>query len=164
MDIISHGLWGGLAFGRKNKIQYLWGVFFGVMPDLFSFGIFTIASFLGLVQRPEWGNGVPHPDTIPGFVHILYDLTHSLIMFSLVFILVWLIRRKPFVPLLAWVLHIAIDIPTHSIQFFPTPFLEPISDYVFDGISWGTPIVFFSNLGLLFIGYAIWFIAKRFKK
>jgi hypothetical protein len=36
MDVISHGLWGGVAFGRKNKKYFWWSFGFGIMPDLLS--------------------------------------------------------------------------------------------------------------------------------
>ena len=85
-------------------------------------------------------------------------------MFALVFGLIWLVRKKPFVPMLAWLLHIAIDIPTHSVQFFPTPFLEPISSYVVNGIMWGQPIIFFPNLILLGFGYLFWWYRKKLVK
>ncbi|MEK7555655.1 MAG: hypothetical protein AAB516_02470 [Patescibacteria group bacterium] len=123
MDIISHGLWGGVAFGRKRKSLYWWAFGLGVMPDLLSFGIYTIADVLGLVSGPDWGQKLPNPTAFPQFVHTLYHLTHSFIIFIFVFSLLWFLRRKLFLPLLAWGLHILIDIPTHSAAFFPDSFL-----------------------------------------
>ncbi|MFZ2190309.1 MAG: hypothetical protein WA057_01660 [Candidatus Magasanikiibacteriota bacterium] len=164
MDIISHGLWGGVAFGRKNK-KLFWTAFgFGIAPDLLSFGIFTGARILGLASDPDWGKGLPDPSTIPQYVHILYNFTHSLIIFALVFGLIWLIRRKPFLPLLAWSLHILIDIPTHSTAFFPTPFLWPVSNFVVNGISWGQPIIFYPDVILLAVCYLVWWWSKKRKK
>ncbi|KKR07506.1 MAG: hypothetical protein UT32_C0010G0023 [Parcubacteria group bacterium GW2011_GWC2_39_14] len=163
MDIISHGLWGGLAFGRKNKLNYFASFLFGIMPDMFSFGILSIAAVLGLVKGPNWGQGIPSPDAIPAFVHTLYNLTHSLITFILLFGIVWVIRRKPYLPMLAWGLHILVDIPTHSFDFFPTPFLEPLSSFMLNGISWGHPIIFYPNVILLIAGYVVWWTGKRKK-
>ena len=155
MDIVSHGLWGGIAFGRKSKKTFLQSFFFGISPDLFSFGVFFVLNILGVHPRPDFSNGLPSPSVIPEYIHSLYDFTHSLIVFGVVFGLVWLFRKKPFLPLAAWGLHILIDIPTHSFDFFPTPFLWPISDFGVDGISWGTPIIWYSNFGLLILLYAI---------
>jgi len=161
MDIVSHGLWGGIAFGRRNKKAFAQSFFFGISPDLFSFGILTIASFLGIgPPRPDFSDGLPSPSAIPEYVHSLYDFTHSLIVFGIVFGLVWLFRKKPFLPLAAWGLHILVDIPTHSFDFFPTPFLWPVSEFRVDGISWGTPIIWYTNLALLAILYAIVIIRK----
>lgn len=50
MDIISHGLWGGIAFGRKNKKDFWQSFAFGVMPDLLAFGVLTVATTLGVIQ------------------------------------------------------------------------------------------------------------------
>jgi membrane-bound metal-dependent hydrolase YbcI (DUF457 family) len=165
MDIISHGLWGGIIFGRENKKDFFWAFVIGVAPDLFSFGIFTAMRTLGLASGPDWGNGVPNASLIPVYVHSLYNFTHSLIVFALVFALVTIIRRKPFIPMLAWFLHILMDIPTHSTRFFPTPFLWPISTYKINGIPWSHPVIFFSDIVILFILY-IWFfvINKKIKK
>ena len=161
MDIISHGLWGGLASGRKNKKLYWWSFGFGIFPDLFSFGIYTVLTVLGLMSGPDWGNNLPDANAIPSFVHLLYNITHSLLIFALVFSLIWFLRRKAFLPMLAWALHILIDIPTHSATFFPTPFLWPVSDFMVNGISWGQPIIFYPDVVLLVIGYFIWWLTQR---
>lgn len=162
MDIVSHGLWGGLAFGRKNRNSYLWAFGIGVMPDLLSFGIYTAGDVLGLVSGPEWGNGLPDPKIIPDFVYTLYNITHSLIIFAVVFGLLWFLKKKIFLPLFAWGLHILLDIPTHSSAFFPTPFLWPLSDFKISGVGWGQPIIFFPNLILLALGYIAWLVQKKF--
>jgi len=163
MDIISHGLWGSVVFGRKNKRNFWWAFLIGMSPDLFSFGIFWITNILGITTSPDWRHGHPISESIPQFVHTLYNFTHSFVIFLAVFLIIWLFRKKPFWLLGAWGLHILIDIPSHSLQFFPTPFLWPFSDYVFPGISWGTPIIFIPNLILLGIFYA-WFLWKKYSK
>jgi hypothetical protein len=123
MDIVSHGLYGGVAFGRKNRKDFWLSFFFGIAPDLFSFGIFTIGTWIGIFDRPDWSRGQhPDPAMIPQFVSTFYDYTHSLVIFALVFGLVWLIRRRPWWIMAGWGLHILVDIPTHSSAFFPTRF------------------------------------------
>jgi len=70
-------------------------------------------------------------------------------------------KRVPF-ELLGWLLHILIDIPTHSYSFYPTPFLWPISQFKFDGISWAIPwfmIANYSALALVFL--SLFLINKR---
>ncbi len=42
MDILSHGLWGGLVFGRKS--EFLARLRDWLAPDLFSFGILWSAA------------------------------------------------------------------------------------------------------------------------
>lgn len=164
MDIVSHGLWGGVAFGRKNKNNYWLAFLFGVFPDVFSFGILFMANILGIGSGPHYSNGRPDFALIPGYVSQLYDITHSLVIFAFVFGVVWFFRKKPFWPLAAWGLHILVDIPSHSLAFFATPFLWPFSGYRFDGINWGNPIIFIPNVFLLMISYLTWlfyFIKRR---
>ena len=164
MDVISHGLWGAIAFGRKNRKIYWLTFAVGLMPDFLSFGILFAGRILGLASGPDWSAGPPDSSAIPNFVGSLYNLTHSLVLFAIVFLTIWLIKKKPYLPLLAWGLHVLIDIPTHSAQFFPTPFLWPLSNYKFDGISWGTPYIFLPNLALLIFFYSWWLIKKRKEK
>ena len=38
MDIISHGLWGGITVGRRSGRSFWTAFCFGVAPDLFAFG------------------------------------------------------------------------------------------------------------------------------
>lgn len=162
MDIISHGLWGSLAVGRQSKSKFWLAFSFGVLPDLFSFGIFTVLTLLGIVNSPDWTTGPPPIESIPAYINTLYNITHSFIIFLIIFILVSLIIKKPLWVMLAWPLHIFLDIFTHSSDFFPTPFLWPISNYSFNGIAWSHPFIFFTNWGLLAIT-AIYFIIKKNK-
>lgn len=164
MDIASHALWGGVAFGRKKKAHYWWAFFIGFAPDIFSFGIFWLMNILGISDGPSYSGGRPDFANIPEYVYQLYNATHSFIVFALIFGIIFLIRKKPFWPLAAWGVHIIIDIPSHSLDFFATPFLWPISNYRFDGISWGNPIIFFPNLVLLAMAYSIWFYYHKTQK
>lgn len=161
MDILSHGLWGGLLLGRTNKKDFWTAFAFGVAPDLFSFGIFTAMTVLGLVSGPDWSGGPPDPSAVPEYVHHLYNITHSLVTFVLAFGAVWVIRKKPYWPMLAWPLHILFDLPTHTAAFFPTPFLWPLLSYRFDGVTWATPWIFFPNWIALGIGYLWWFVHRK---
>ena len=92
---------------------------------------------------------------MPQYVHGLYNITHSLVVFFLVFILVSWLSKRFFWSMTAWAMHILIDIPTHSYNFFPTPFLWPISSYKVDGISWGTPWFMVVNYSAIVITYVI---------
>jgi hypothetical protein len=162
MDVISHGLWGGAALGRKNKKTF-WLVFgISMMPDILSFGIFWVANILGLSKSPHWDGGHHMVSSmIPNYVHMLYNFTHSLVIFGAAFLIVYLIRKKPLWPMAAWGIHILIDIPTHSEQFFPTPFLWPVSNFHIYGISWVSPIIFIPDIILLVLVYSFLFFKKR---
>src|SRR3989344_3824981 len=107
MDILSHGLYGGVAFGRKNKKSFWTAFTFGVLPDLLAFGPFFVSIFLGFRNWPGFNDTEPpNPELIPSYVSNIYNVTHSLVIFLAVFLIVWIILRRPFWEMSAWVLHI----------------------------------------------------------
>lgn len=164
MDTLSHGLWGGIAFGRKRRLDFWIAFLFGVLPDILSFGVFISGSWLGIFDHPDFSSGKhPDPSEIPAFVHISYDITHSLVIFLLVLAAVLLIRKKIYWPMFAWPLHILYDIPTHSSEFFPTPFLWPVSDFHVNGIAWSNPVIFIPNVVLLTISL-LWLFFRKIEK
>lgn len=164
MDIVSHGFWGAIAFGRRTRSSF-WSAFvFGIAPDLFSFGILTMAATLGLAEQPDFSHGTPSESSIPQYVHHLYNVTHSLVVFLVVFLLVWALVKRPVWELSAWGLHVLMDIPMHSFAFFPTPFLWPLSDWKIDGWQWMTPSIFIPNAILLLLLYAWVFMQKKRRK
>ena len=165
MDILSHALYGGVAFGRKSKRNYLIAFLFGLGPDLLSFGLFFMSNLFGSISGPNNGFGPPDLASIPDTVYLLYDITHSLIVYLVFFALLWWLGKRDFAKLtLAWPLHILVDIPTHSSAFFPTPFLWPVSDFSINGLSWGQPMIFIPNVIILFCLYLYWYIKKRNQK
>lgn len=157
MDIFSHGLYGGVAFGRMSKRDYITAFLFGIAPDFLAFGIFFIINLFSFGSF-----GKPDLASIPQYILTIYDFSHSLVIFSAFFALLWFLGYKHFAKLtLAWPLHILIDIPTHDSTFFPTPFLWPISDFHIDGVSWGQPMIFIPNVILLLGLYLYWYIQTR---
>jgi hypothetical protein len=161
MDVISHGLWGGITVGRRNRKSFWTAFAFGVAPDVVAFGPMFANGLLahGLDFFGHLGHR-PDASMIPDYVYSLYNVTHSLVVFAAAFALVWLIRRKPLIEMLAWGLHVVMDIFTHNDAFFPTPFLWPVSNVHFSGIPWSTPIIFFPNLFLLAVLYG-WFLYQK---
>ena len=146
MDTLSHALWGKGLFGYR---KYRWYSFlFGALPDLFSFGIYFIHSIF-FSSSPVIGR--PTRSEIPEWVYSLYDISHSLVIASIIIFIVYKINKEFAFPMLAWPAHIILDFFTHSVEFFPTPILWPISDYQFDGIPWSNPIIFFTNVLLIFL-------------
>ena len=146
MDTLSHALWGKGLFGYR---KYRWYSFlFGALPDLFSFGIYFIHSIF-FSSSPVMGR--PTRSEIPEWVYSLYDISHSLVIASIIIFIAYKINKEFAFPMLAWPAHIILDFFTHSIEFFPTPILWPISDFKFDGIPWSNPIIFFTNVLLIFL-------------
>jgi hypothetical protein len=157
MDVFSHGLYGGVAFGRGSRRDYITAFLFGIAPDILAFGVFFLVGLAGSRQI-----GRPSIETIPSYVFSIYNFSHSLVIFGIFFTLLWLGGKKHLAKLsLAWPLHILVDMPTHDAAFFPTPFLWPISDFHIDGISWARPIIFIPNLIIIFGLYMYWYLNKK---
>lgn len=177
MDIFAHGLWTyaaartankKLEAKKKPKINTLFTTFWGIFPDLFAFTIpflwviFSLA--IGSVSLSDFTYSRLHrtePPTQGSFwlwtlPHSLYDVSHSIITFLLVFLILYLVLKRPVWELCGWLFHLLIDIPSHSYQFYPTPILWPISGWEFkDGVSWGNPWFVIINYSALAIIYLI---------
>jgi hypothetical protein len=155
MDILAHTLWtnaGARAANavaqktnkKENKKFHIspgWAAFWGVVPDFFAFTVPFIMSWYYIFSGKAGSIDF-------GLAHHLYNYSHSLVIFAIVFVIVGLIYKRPRYELLGWALHILIDIPSHTLAFFPTPFLFPISNYYFPyGIAW-------SNSWFMIINYS----------
>ena len=162
MDIVSHGLWGAITFGRKSRSSFWLAFVIGLAPDLLSFGILYVAAMVGLEDKPDFSHGTPPESSIPQYIHHLYNVTHSFIVFLIVFLLIWFLLKRPLWELAAWGLHVLVDVPTHSHAFFPTPVLWPIFDWKFNGWQWMTPTILIPNFVLLSLLYA-WYLLLPYR-
>lgn len=154
MDIFAHVLWTLIFFYKYKYLRY--ALIIGILPDLLSWTIYAIYSLI------KWaGFGKPILSSIPSWVFTLYGITHSIFVFSLIFLLVWLFIGKIPIILLPWLIHIIMDIPSHSREFLPTPFLWPFSNWYFPGISWGNPWFMLINYILISIFLSITLIQKE---
>ena len=170
MDIFSHALWTNVAYGKARK-HAAFAMLMGILPDIISFSPFFSqrlffsedplvvvkgqeygsASVVGLVQRPEFNE-------IPQYVFTLYNWTHSLVIFAVVFLLIYLITRNVWLPIFGWTMHIGIDIFTHTQEIFPTPFLWPLGSFKTGLVSWGHPVFLGANFAILAIVYSAWYV------
>ncbi len=148
MDTLSHALWGKGLFGYRGYSKL--AIFFGAMPDLFSFGLLII---LQLFKGNYNYSGPPTLDTIPVWLFFNYDLFHSFFIAFLFIGIVYYIKKPLVFPMLAWPFHIVLDFPFHSKEYFPTKIIWPISDFSIDGIPWSNPEVWFPNLAGLILLY-----------
>ena len=150
MDTLSHALWGRGFFGYRGHPY--WSLFFGALPDLFSFGIFFIITF---VDRIFNDTDIDYKNmNLPDWLYNSYDLTHSMVIAFIAIGIVYFFVNKNFAfAMLAWPLHILVDFPFHTADFFPTPILWPLIEVKFDGMSWGNPYVWFSNVAGIIILY-----------
>lgn len=175
MDVIAHGLWAGaagMAANRKlaRKIRFVWAFAWGVFPDVFAF----LPMFVVLVRFRFYGQSLTPrllfshdlQKNLPAFLlpEGLYHLSHSLVVFSVVFALVWRLTRRPALAMLAWPLHILMDIPTHGSGVYRTPFLWPLSSYRFSGIWWSQRwfmILNYSAIAAAYLALLIWYLVSK---
>ena len=168
MDIVSHGLWAGAvaeAIRRRGNLQrpIVWtAVALGVLPDIAAvFPMVVWAAFqpdpYGLVvayvnATPQTGPFIPA--VVETMSHHAHCVTHSAVVAAIVSLAIW--RKWPaiFPALIGWWLHIAIDIPTHSEDYYAVPFLYPLTYWGFDGVAWKTPWVMAVNFTGLALAYA----------
>lgn len=167
MDILAHTLWtAGAALPLRRRfrapLSLGWAIFWGVFPDVFSFAIpaavriwwYLSGATSSLLPDP---NGPQHFR----FVWPLYYASHSLLVFAAAFGIAWLLARRPILEMLAWSLHILIDIPTHQ-GIFALHFLWPLSSYGFSGFRWENHWFLAANYTALFLLYSwMWIAAKR---
>lgn len=160
----------------KKTLKLKAAIFYGVMPDLFAFVplFFSIVMglFLGLGQihlrhLPRLSEFTLSSSNIPSIFKItqkLYDISHSIFVFAIVFLIVWLIFKRPKLAMLGWLFHILIDIPTHSYKFNPTPALWPFWDWKFNGLSWGGSTFLIINYSLIALLVIVYLVRRRNKK
>lgn len=174
MDILAHGLWAGAAAQALRRagqpVRVRAAIAWGVAPDLAAFVPLFAFLLVGLVQgdlawthfadpesmaRPPWDG---HP--VIRLTTVLYNLSHSAPVFLAAFGFVWFWRGRPHWAMAAWGLHILLDIPTHARSFYPTPFLWPLSDWTFDGVSWTAPWALALNYAALALAWT-WLLRGR---
>ncbi len=162
MDVFNHGLWSFVAFHKRSTLDKVAAVAFGTLPDLVVFMPAVVYLFLNRIAfDPQLYN--EKASWVFQYAYNAYNYTHSLVIFAVIFLLVYAIRRKMYLPMLAWGLHILMDIPTHP-DFYQTPFLFPISDYRFPwGISWGQPVFFAVNYGVLALSFILIYVYRKKK-
>jgi hypothetical protein len=184
MDILAHGLWTGATYTAANKknlasrqagkkpLNVKWAVLWGVFPDFFAFTIPLVWFIWHLSAGDLTLQDLPRPrhDEPPALNHywvnelarLLYNISHSLIIFAIVFGIVWFVYKKPRLELAAWLLHILIDVPTHTYEFYPTPVFWPVFGWKFShGISWGQPWFMVLNYSCLVF---VWFWLTRARR
>jgi len=115
----------------------------------------------------------------------LYHISHSFITFLALFFLAWIMcwymfkhkseisthkhtlyqpsRCTPYWEMTGWLIHIVMDIPTHSKTFYPTLFLWPLSDWHFDGISWVNMWFIIINYTSLLIVFILLRVVRQMK-
>ena len=173
MDIFAHAIWTNvlatIARKRQEKLRAMhqkfvsvaWATFWGIFPDLFAFTIPFGIGIFGWITGAGFQYG---RETIAtGLAPMLYNYSHSLVIWAVIFLGTWAVYKRPRWELLGWALHILIDIPSHANGFYLTPVFFPISGWKFThGVSWGHPIymiVNYSAMAIAWIG-TMWYKRK----
>lgn len=130
MDLITHGVLTYKLVGKDKQT-----ILAGIGPDAGWYLTYPV----WLIFRKELKSAIataswPVP---PRWMVILHYFTHSFVTAVVVVLGIKLVtgrwHKKEF---LAWILHIAVDIPTHSKEPWGPRFLWPVSAVAFEGISW----------------------------
>jgi hypothetical protein len=163
VDIFAHALWAGAGVTAARRRWPLapriiaLTVALAALPD--------ILHLLPILAWWAFGDGsmttlqayaiaVPdHEPALPPLVnllsHHLHCIMHSAIVAGAATLLLWIMRRSLWIPLLGWWSHIVIDIFTHSTAYYPVPVLYPFTQRGFDGIAWNTPWFLLLNYAVL---------------
>jgi ABC-type branched-subunit amino acid transport system permease subunit len=176
MDILAHALWAGagvVAAQRQWPIAPRTAggiVALAVLPDIphvlpiLGWSLFGDGAFAALggyaVAVP--GQEPALPPLVELLSHHLHCIMHSAIVAGLVTLLFWWMMRSLWIPLLGWWSHIAIDIFTHSADYYPAPIFYPITQRGFDGVAWNTPWFMLLNYTALALMWA-WLLLKTIK-
>lgn len=157
MDIISHALWSAAIFFNTNP----WlAVLAGVLPDLLAFTPLTTYQLLKREPLSAHHLGTmraryeSYPRALRLYANRVYQTTHSLLVASVVIGLAWTVWGVQ-LWLLAWPLHILIDVPLHQKAFFGTRIFWPLSNWAYDGMYWSNRYVLIANAFFLLVVYTL---------
>jgi hypothetical protein len=153
MDIVAHMLWAGAAttlLARRVPIRpraAAAAVGLAALPDILQF--LPVLAWV-LAADGTWSALAAHAGALPGkepampplvavLSHHLHCIMHSAIVAGAVTVLVAAGLRRFWIPLVGWWSHIAIDVATHSADFYAVPVLYPLTYRGLDGIAWNEP-------------------------
>lgn len=175
MDIFAHALWaaaGVAVLRRRVPIEprtAAMTVGLAALPDVlqmlpvlawwaFGGGSFAAVQEFAIAMP---GQEPVMPPLVTFMSYQLHCIAHSAIVAGLVTLVSWWLLRSLWIPLLGWWSHIAIDVFTHSADYYASPVLYPITQRGFDGIAWNT--AWFMALNYLALGMVgLWiFISSR---
>ena len=163
MDVFAHWLW-SMALTR-GKVSWKVSGPMGVLPDLLAFVPSAIYGLIYNIERVDVDKAVTSDLPIAWSI---YQWTHSFLIVLVLFLAAWYILKSrehenpkymAWMFVLPWFFHILLDIPGHSIEFFPTPFLHPFSDFMIDGVRWSVWWFFWPQVVIL--AYVWWNILRN---
>lgn len=175
MDVISHGLWATAVaevLRRRGVVttgQVAGTAAFGLMPDLMALvpvSIWAVGSesSIDAIRAYVFARPGSEPVMAP-WAHILehhiHCSAHSIIILSLITLLSFWRVRWMLVPLTGWWVHLALDVPTHSSEYYAVTVFYPLTEWSFDGIAWTHPAVLGMNYAALTLVYTWLFLTRK---
>ena len=130
MDPITHYLITRKYVGKENQT-----VLAGLAPDIpfylfYPYQVIRAGKLFEAIQNDCW----PSP---PAWLKTLHHAFHSLpLATGVILFRRFMLKKSIDQKYVAWILHILIDIPTHSRQKWAPQFLWPFSSLTIDGTSW----------------------------
>jgi hypothetical protein len=174
MDVIAHTLWTALAVASWRRRKPVTGptaaaaLSMAALPDAVQllpialWGLFGNGT-LGALQAYAMASP-GHEPSLPPLVqlaaHHLHCAMHSAPVAAVVSLALWPVLPKVWVPLLAWWLHIVIDLFTHSADYYAVPVLYPFTYRGFDGVAWNTPWFMALNY-IALAAVSVWLATRR---
>jgi hypothetical protein len=179
MDMLAHALWAGAGLAvlrRRPALRPALGTALGVgavaasvLPDLMQ-GLpvlaWSLAAGQGLATVQAFALAAPGaeqalPVAVEAWSHHLHCIAHSAPIAAVALAAAWAWARALWPLLAGWWLHIAIDVLTHSADFYPVPVLYPFTMRGFDGIAWNTPWFAVANYAALAVAWAAIALTRR---
>lgn len=130
MEPLTHTLLTCKLIGKETRVLVA-----GVGPDISFYLTYPLwmmvqEKSIHTLTTVEW----PDP---PQWMEILHHACHSLPVALAGAVVVRILRGQwPRRELMAWSLHIIVDVPTHSRRLWGPRFLWPLSNVVVNGVSW----------------------------
>lgn len=165
MNVVAHAFWAGAGVVPARRYWHFLPcitaptVALAAAPDVPHPLLIMTWSALG-----QCTTATGHADALPRHVPAVprladsfsrrqYSIAHSAIVAAAVMLPVWVWSRHLWTPLLGWWSHVVIDVSTHSVDYFPAPFLYPITREGFDGVAWNAPWFMALNYAALATAY-----------
>jgi hypothetical protein len=167
VDAFSHGLWGAAVaevVRRKRggtRGQVALAAVLGIAPDVGQ--LLPVAAWFLAQSEPgailEFIRAVPGgepsmPDAVRATSHHLHCVFHSAPIAITVSLAPWRLLGRLWIPLVGWWSHIAVDVPTHSGDYYAVPVFYPFTYWGFDGVAWTNPWVMGLGYAALGVVYA----------
>ena len=140
----------------------------GALPDLVSLvpvAAWAIGTSAPLRNMLDYVTAVPGTepamDTWARLAeHHIHCSAHSLVVLSVVTLICGRWLRVLLPALLGWWMHVLLDIPTHSEEYYAVTIFYPFTQWSFNGIAWTTPWVLAVNYAVLALAYTALFVTR----